>query len=91
MGIQIGDFTWDYTTNKGKRKVILTYETMYTHNLPEINFTMLEEISEYFGTKDIGWDNYTNARGCDTCGYGGSHETSVEVSNITKHLEILDN
>jgi hypothetical protein len=62
--------------------VEFSYGDMYS--TPDLTFTNLMEISNYFGTVDVSFEHYSED-GCETCGYGGAHGYNIQVFRITKN------
>lgn len=54
----------------------------------DMNFEILFNLAEYFGTKKIDIDNWSS-RGCDTCDYGSSYTHSIQIYDLTKNIPTI--
>lgn len=57
--------------------------SMYT--APQINFKILKQLSDLFGTIKIDVDDYSNS-GCETCDYGSNYGHSIQILEPTKNI-----
>lgn len=71
--------------NEDRSAVLIDWGKMYSH--PELSFTILKNLSEFFGTDNIKAEQYSFA-GCETCDYGSSYGHEITVSKITKNQDI---
>jgi hypothetical protein len=53
------------------KEVQIEFACMY--GAPNLNLTVLEELSEFLGTTNINDDNHFSEGGCETCDYGSSY------------------
>ncbi|MFZ2992458.1 MAG: hypothetical protein WA061_01970 [Microgenomates group bacterium] len=58
-------------------KVVIKIEQMYEY--VSCTFSQLEELSIFFDTKNIDWENGYCQGGCETCDFGSSYEIEIEV------------
>jgi hypothetical protein len=58
----------------------ITYGQMYES--PTLNFKILSELSEMFGTKNIDVDDFSQG-GCDTCDYGSDYGHDIDIKDFT--------
>lgn len=50
----------------------------------ELSYANMQVISDYFGTKDIDFDNVSEG-GCETCDYGSRYGYTIQVYGATKN------
>jgi len=67
----------EITVSKEKDHVEITIADMYSS--PELSFSTLLKISEFFGTQNINDDDRFSEFGCDTCDYGSSYGFTLTV------------
>jgi hypothetical protein len=70
---------WQYfqvTVTMGE-KIHICIEQMYEY-VP-CTFSMLEQLSIFFDTKSINFDNGNHYNGCETCDYGSSYEVDIYI------------
>ena len=56
---------------------------------PTLSFDNMLEISEYFGTKEIDFNNSISTSGCETCDYGSFYGYEIEVYKATKNIPVF--
>ena len=66
-----------------KNTLVLTYAAEY--GAPELNFKLLKEISNFFGTDKIHVDEISE-QGCETCDWGSLYGHKIIVKNPTKNI-----
>lgn len=49
------------------------------YSAPGLNFALLSDLSEFFGTRNINDDDRFGHGGCDTCDYGSSYGLELSV------------
>jgi len=54
---------------------------------PDINYSFLKSLSEYFGTDNINIENDICVPGCDTCGWGSENGYTFYIKGCTKGLD----
>lgn len=63
------------TLNESKVSLILSKSYSYV----ECTFRQLEQLSLFFDTKNIDWENGFHSEGCSTCGSGSSYEIEITI------------
>ena len=56
---------------------------------PKLNSETLIKLSDYFGTVEIDFDNYSR-RGCETCDYDSEYGYLIEVYKATKNIPEIE-
>ena len=62
-----------------------SFEWTSMYSAPELTFKQMKEISDYFGTEEINFDNTISLSGCETCDYGSKYGFEIEVFHPTKN------
>jgi hypothetical protein len=75
------------SSKRGRYGFVITAGNMY--DAPDMNFTILKAIGEFFGTDEVDVDDYSFG-GCESCDYGSDYGHEIQVYNPTKNLDILD-
>lgn len=52
------------------------------YDAPEISFSILKQLSEFFGTDEINVDNFSHG-GCETCDWGSEYGHEIRIDNAT--------
>lgn len=65
----------------------IEYGQMY--EAPDLSFDSLKELSDLFGTTNINVDHYS-VSGCETCDFYSDYGHTIQITNITKNRELLD-
>lgn len=80
------DFAKSYTHPTLGVGFEIDFTKMY--NAPELTFTMMKELSEYYGTDQIDFDEYSQS-GCETCDYGSCYGYKIQIFGATKNIPNL--
>lgn len=62
----------------------LTISNMYEYI--KITFDHLQQVSDFFGTKNINFLRTEEVYGCETCDYGSEYSITLEVKGATKNV-----
>jgi hypothetical protein len=84
MELYVEAFSSTVEATKISGGFMLKWSAMYSH--PPINFGLLKELSDQYGTDDIDVDQGSSP-GCDTCDYGSSYWHDIFVRNPTKNVD----
>lgn len=49
----------------------------------DITFQLLNDLARLFGTNEINVDHTQGGGGCETCGYGGGCDHSIDIYSVT--------
>jgi hypothetical protein len=75
------EFEWEYKNKE------LKIEYSKEYSCPDLQFSDLKALSEYFGTDKIYTDmDWINEKGCETCDYGSRYGYQIIISDLTKNI-----